>query len=190
MVDPFKASTKVSVRGEQRDIAEFDAVPADPMKRDEATARPEQFDHLASLVQRFSNALLQKLRDSEEKYGWNNGWLKDDWSDDLRRELIRHVDKGDPRDVAAFCAFAWHHGWSVSRPVGGFKNAAEYYRDKSDRLQAERPALLAALDEAKKSLQRAMPFLETRVHGNTEARELYAQIETALSKLNEAVDGK
>lgn len=49
-------------------------------------------------------------------------------------------------------------------------------------------ALLAALDEAKKSLQRAMSFLETRVHGNTEARELYAQIETALSKLNEAVD--
>lgn len=49
-------------------------------------------------------------------------------------------------------------------------------------------ALLAALEEAKNALQRSMPFLETRVHGNTEARELYAQIETALSKLNEAVD--
>lgn len=28
--------------------------------------------------------------------------------------LAEHVAKGDPRDVAAYCAFAWHHGWSTA----------------------------------------------------------------------------
>jgi len=66
------------------------------------------------LVQRFSTALRLKLIASEEKYGWQNGWLNDDWSDDLRRDIRKHLEKGDPRDVAAYCAFAWHHGWSLS----------------------------------------------------------------------------
>lgn len=121
---------------------------------DKATER-HTFDHLASLVQRFSNAILLKLRAAEEKYGYNNGWLKDDWASDLRRQLLDHIDKGDPRDVAAYCAFAWHHGWSVSSPIGNFKNAAVFYQEKADRLQRELnslPVALKALEEAKEYL--------------------------------------
>lgn len=69
---------------------------------------------IADLVGRFSAALYEKLKASEEKYGWKNGWLRDDWSEALRSEIRRHVQKGDPRDVAAYCAFAWHHGWSLA----------------------------------------------------------------------------
>ncbi len=74
-------------------------------------------DPLADLVSRFSTALLEKLRAAEAKYGYSDGWLKTDWPDDLRRDIRRHVDKGDPRDVAAYCAFAWHHEWSLALPA-------------------------------------------------------------------------
>lgn len=66
------------------------------------------------LVTRFANALRKKLLKSEEKYGWNNGWMKDGWNEDLNRDLRLHVEKGDPLDVAAYCAFAWHHEWSIA----------------------------------------------------------------------------
>lgn len=55
-----------------------------------------------------------KLRDAEQKYGFSDDWLKDDWQQELDGNLLEHVAKGDPRDVAAFCAFAWHHGWSTA----------------------------------------------------------------------------
>lgn len=75
-------------------------------------------DEVDTLIGQFARALKEKLIRSEAKYGWNNGWMKMDWQDDLRRDLRLHVEKGDPLDVAAYCAFAWHHGWSTaSKPV-------------------------------------------------------------------------
>lgn len=73
-------------------------------------------DKIADLVSRFSTALLQKLREAEQKYGFGDDWLEDDWRDELVLSLAEHVAKGDPRDVAAYAAFAWHHGWSVALP--------------------------------------------------------------------------
>ncbi|WP_438853223.1 hypothetical protein [Brevundimonas nasdae] len=66
------------------------------------------------LVDRFAAALKDKLRTAEAKYGRNNDWLETDWRDELIAHLQHHITKGDPRDVAAYCAFAWHHGWSLS----------------------------------------------------------------------------
>ena len=66
------------------------------------------------LVDRFAVALKEKLRAAAAKYGHDDAWVRDDWRADLVRQLGEHVQKGDPRDVAAYCAFAWHHGWSVS----------------------------------------------------------------------------
>ena len=66
------------------------------------------------LVDRFAEALKEKLRAAEAKYGYSDAWTRDDWAGNLRRDLLCHVWKGDPRDVAAYCAFAWHHGWSVA----------------------------------------------------------------------------
>jgi hypothetical protein len=72
---------------------------------------------LQDLVSRFSAALLAKLEAAEKKYGHDNAWLKDDWESDCQKALLRHIEKGDPRDVAAYCAFMWHHGWSTKVPV-------------------------------------------------------------------------
>lgn len=66
-----------------------------------------------SLVICFADALGEKLREAEIKYGYNNGWCGDDWEVECREKLYKHLEKGDPRDVAAFCAFMWHHGWST-----------------------------------------------------------------------------
>lgn len=82
--------------------------PAAPVKVTEGS------DPLAELVSRFSAALLEKLKAAEAKYGYSDDWMKNDWRDELAAKLIKHVHKGDPRDVAAYCAFAWHHGWSIT----------------------------------------------------------------------------
>lgn len=68
----------------------------------------------SDLVDRFAEALKAKLAKAEEKYGYSDDWLKTDWKDELLESLAEHVFKGDPIDVAAYCAFAWHHGWSTS----------------------------------------------------------------------------
>ena len=68
---------------------------------------------LHELAMRFAEALSSKLRRAEEKYNWRGAWKNPDWQSDLAKQIRRHVDKGDPLDVAAYCAFAWHHGWSL-----------------------------------------------------------------------------
>lgn len=62
------------------------------------------------LVENFAGALASKLAQAERKYGYTDGWKQGDWMDECREKLLEHVAKGDPRDVAAYCAFLWHHG--------------------------------------------------------------------------------
>lgn len=69
-----------------------------------------------NLVVRFARALAAKLADAEKKYGYSDGWRSPDWMDECRAHLMEHVHKGDPRDVAAYCAFLWHHGESTASP--------------------------------------------------------------------------
>lgn len=65
------------------------------------------------LVVRFADALKAKLHKAEEKYGHGNAWQQEDWRDALLDHLETHIEKGDPLDVAAYCAFAWYHKWSL-----------------------------------------------------------------------------
>lgn len=83
-------------------------------KASDTTPKIDSEPNLSDLVARFSVALLEKLRAAERKYGFDDSWMLDDWRGDLARKLREHVEKGDPRDVAAYCAFAWHHGWSLA----------------------------------------------------------------------------
>ena len=70
----------------------------------------------ADLVSRFMGALAEKLAAAEAKYGYSDGWADPAWQEECRRQLHHHAAKGDPRDVAAYAAFCWHHGWSTSDP--------------------------------------------------------------------------
>ncbi len=77
------------------------------------------------LVKRFMVELAWKLRAAQIKYGYGDGWLQDNWMDECRAKLREHVDKGDPRDVAAYCAFLWHHGEPTSTPPAAPDKAVE-----------------------------------------------------------------
>lgn len=69
-------------------------------------------DPLADLVARFSAALLEKLRAAQAK--GRSGWDDPTWERECVEGLHRHANKGDPRDVAAYAAFCWHHGWATT----------------------------------------------------------------------------
>jgi len=65
------------------------------------------------LINRFARAMIQKMELAEEKYGHGDSWADGNWMEECRAELRKHLDKGDPLDVALYCAFLWHHGESV-----------------------------------------------------------------------------
>jgi len=62
----------------------------------------------------FHRALREKLLAAQRKYQRGNDWATDDWEAECRAELRRHMDKGDPLDVAAYAMFCWARGWSTS----------------------------------------------------------------------------
>ncbi|MHC5194697.1 hypothetical protein ACYSUW_13180 [Pseudomonas frederiksbergensis] len=61
------------------------------------------------LVSGFMGAFAEKLYASEMKRGGETVWADAGWMDQCREELVRHVLKGDVRDIAAYCAFLWYH---------------------------------------------------------------------------------
>lgn len=63
------------------------------------------------LVRGFAEALAAKLLKAEEKYDYSDGWMETEWIEngECREKLIEHTAKGDPLDVAAYCAFLWYH---------------------------------------------------------------------------------
>ena len=69
------------------------------------------------LVASFAKSLAEKLYRAEKKYGYSDGWTDPNWKAECQLELLKHVAKGDPLDVAAYCAFMWKHCWpTISRP--------------------------------------------------------------------------
>lgn len=65
------------------------------------------------LVRRFSSILARKLARAKETHGLSNQWMDDDWETQCRASLLAHIEKGDPVDVAIYCAFMSHHGWKT-----------------------------------------------------------------------------
>lgn len=88
------------------------------------------------LVEAFAVALAEKLTAAQKKYGFQSHWADAGWQGDLIVQLLDHVRKGDPLDVAAYCAFAWRHGWSIA-PVVPVVSGAEQVRAQAERLTFE-----------------------------------------------------
>jgi len=87
---------------------------AEPISGRAVPAQPALHPATADLVRRFSVALAEKLAAAEQKYGYSDNWARPGWMDECRQHLLDHIAKGDPRDVAAYCAFLWHHGEHTS----------------------------------------------------------------------------
>lgn len=71
------------------------------------------------LIDNFARQMKVKLHKAQEKYGYNDNWKNSDWETACKVELYRHLDKGDPIDVANYCAFMHFHKWSTN-----FENSA------------------------------------------------------------------
>ncbi|EBG1930588.1 hypothetical protein FH551_23925 [Salmonella enterica] len=65
------------------------------------------------LVADFSTDLAEKLYKAQLKYGYDADWKQDNWSAQCLAHFHQHIAKGDPRDVAAYCAFMWYHDWKT-----------------------------------------------------------------------------
>ncbi|WP_085396525.1 hypothetical protein [Raoultella sp. YJ] len=65
------------------------------------------------LVTDFCTALAEKLYKAQLKYGYDADWKQAGWASQCQAHFHQHIAKGDPRDVAAYCAFMWWHGWST-----------------------------------------------------------------------------
>lgn len=68
----------------------------------------------AKLVADFAEAMADKLLAAERKYHYTDNWRRADWADECRAHLMEHLEKGDPRDVANYCAFLWYLNESTS----------------------------------------------------------------------------
>lgn len=67
------------------------------------------------LIDRFAAALKEKLNQAREKYGYQaEQWSYTKFIAGMRESLYEHLAKGDPRDVAAYAAFLWHHNESTA----------------------------------------------------------------------------
>ena len=108
---------------------------------------------------RFAGALASKLHEAEKKYGYSDGWKADDWMDECRAKLREHTAKGDPRDVAAYCAFLWHHREStVGQHTGEGQDAqieaeAERVYGQSEAWHPRKLAFIAGAKFAASSLE-------------------------------------
>lgn len=73
------------------------------------------------LVTDFCTALAEKLYKAQLKYGYDADWKQDGWPSQCQAHFHQLIAKGDPRDVAAYCAFMWWHGWST-KPAEGLES--------------------------------------------------------------------
>ena len=62
----------------------------------------------------FASAMAAKLHKAEQKYGYSNTWMQADWQDKCLADFNHHISKGDPLDVANYCAFMHYHGWPTA----------------------------------------------------------------------------
>lgn len=110
------------------DINEFheEASPANVLALVEALEKAQQAPSMPlglhpdtqKLVADFCTAIADKLYKAQLKYGYDTDWKQDGWPSQCQAHFHQHIAKGDPRDVAAYCAFMWWHGWSTKPPEG------------------------------------------------------------------------
>ena len=118
------------------------------MSRSSPETETDTDQALVLLVDRFAKRLLAKLRLAHAN--GRHGWEKDDWEVHCQQGLLRHLEKGDPRDVAAYCAFMDHHGWVTvaPQPAGHAQTPADTYRETVRKVAAAREKRRAELQEA------------------------------------------
>ena len=92
------------------------------------------------LVTDFCTALAEKLYKAQLKYGYDADWKQDGWPTQCQAHFHQHIAKGDPRDVSAYCAFMWYHGWKTE--------PAPVIQEPADREMLKRLAVILSGSDA------------------------------------------
>lgn len=66
------------------------------------------------LLKLFTSAMRVTLCRAELKHRCTNWWLDPEWEKECLANFKEHLDKGDPVEVACYCAFLWYHGWKTN----------------------------------------------------------------------------
>lgn len=57
--------------------------------------------------------LKEKMIQNQIKYGYTNEWMSQDWEEECKEHMMKHIFKGDPKDVAIYAMFMMIRGWST-----------------------------------------------------------------------------
>ncbi|SLX01148.1 hypothetical protein [Klebsiella variicola] len=133
---------------------------AERISKSSSLSHPGLLHATNELVLIFSHALADKLYAAQEKYNHGASWRNNDWQEACQRDFQKHIAKGDPRDVAAYCAFMWWHGWST-KPAEGLESSTvtvklPHQTDFDDPLSA-----YEAIEKCKEALTAAGIKVET-----------------------------
>lgn len=105
---------KLAVNKQREWPAPKDGEPRLHIKEQSAPLIPSELHpDTQKLVTDFCSALAEKLYKSQLKYGHSDNWSYANWEIECQTAFHEHIAKGDPRDVAAYCAFMWYHGWKT-----------------------------------------------------------------------------
>jgi hypothetical protein len=134
--NPILEPLCVTTAAERKEIKEFnkigrplpsgviDDAPKTPAPRFRAVVVPEGLNvKTEDAVLAFAQALLDKARAAELKYGYGSDWTSDKWSqDNAEDEIIEHLRKGDPIDVGLLCAFFLKNGWDTKGVMSAYSD--------------------------------------------------------------------
>jgi hypothetical protein len=73
--------------------------------------------------------MADKLSAAQIKHGYKDGWseVTHEWpSPECHEALMDHLRKGDPVDVANFCAFLWYHKLSTTYCGKGWRSPEQF----------------------------------------------------------------
>lgn len=128
------------------------------------------------LVADFCAALAEKLYKAQLKYGYDADWKQDGWPSQCQAHFHQHIAKGDPRDVAAYCAFMWYHGWKTEpAPVADdyFASLVTQARARADKAMHKFPQPNYVLN---KVAEESGEVIKAVIH-YTEGREEWQNVE-------------
>lgn len=146
---------------------------------------PPAPNSLSLLVNEFAKVLNEKLQAAAIKYGYQaDQWLDPTWRTDCIEDLLLHIDKGDPRDVAAYCAFAWYHGWSLT-PATTLAQMA----DQRNEARAHAAAQALELATLRKAVQLAADALASCYDATDYPASGASTQDTALKAIQSALAG-
>ncbi|WOL24284.1 hypothetical protein fHeYen801_074 [Yersinia phage fHe-Yen8-01] len=94
----------------------------------------------AVMVCNFAEALGKKLAKSKAKryqQGMADEWSFPGWQTQCHYQMIQHLSKGDPLDVAAYLAFMHYHGWTTAAPIPLGWLIAQYEAQTGEKINQE-----------------------------------------------------